>query len=278
MREKPVIVAEIGINHNGDLGLAKANIGLAKGLGVDYVKFQKRTIDAVYMQEELDRPRISPWGKTNRDQKMGLEFSKDAYDEIDEFCRVLNIGWFATPFDAKSVEFLMQYDLPFMKVASFDLTNMNLLECIRGTGKPVVLSTGMSTVAQIDFAADLLGHNLAYLLHCVSAYPTADEDMNLSRMLTLKERYGDRCKVGFSNHSENIIFSVAAMVLDAKMIEIHTTVDRNLYGSDQKSSVGPTGLQRVMEHIGRIHRGWGDGSLEPRESEIPAMKKMRRFP
>jgi len=278
MRSRPIVVAEIGINHNGDIGLAKANIGLAKGIGADYVKFQKRTIDAVYTREELDKPRISPWGKTNRDQKEGLEFSKGEYDQIDDFCKAINIGWFATPFDSKSVEFLMQYSPPFMKIASSDVTNVDLLKCVRDTGKPVIMSTGMSTAEQIDAAADILGNSLKYLLHCVSSYPTDDDDVNLSRMLSLRNRYGDRYKIGFSNHSEHIIFSVASMVLESEMIELHITVDRNLYGSDQKSSIGPNGFKRIMEHIARIQRGWGDGSLDPRASEEAAAKKLRRFP
>ena len=278
MRTRPIVVAEIGINHNGDVGLAKANIGLAKGLGADYVKFQKRTVDVVYAKEDLDRPRISPWGKTNRDQKEGLEFGKAEYDQINDFCKAIGIGWFATPLDVGSLDFLMKYDPPFIKIASFDLTNTNLLRATRETGKPVILSTGMSTKEQIDAAVGLLGHQLEYMLHCVSSYPTPDGDVNLSRMLTLREKYGDRCKVGFSNHSEHIIFNVASMVMEAAMIEFHITVDRNLYGSDQKSSIGPTGFKRIMEHINRILRGWGDGSLDPRPSEADAAKKLRRFP
>ena len=275
MRTRPIVVAEIGINHNGDVGLAKANIGLAKGLGADYVKFQKRTVDVVYAKEDLDRPRISPWGKTNRDQKEGLEFGKAEYDQINDFCKAIGIGWFASPWDAGSLDFLLQYNPPFIKIASAMLTNADLLRVVRESGKSVIMSTAMSDEDQIDTAVAALGHQLKYILHCVATYPTDDEDVNLSRMLSLKKKYGDRCKVGFSNHSEHIIFNVAAMVLAAEMIEFHITVDRNLYGSDQKSSIGPTGFKRIMEHITRVQRGWGDGSLNPRPAEAAAAKKLR---
>jgi len=275
MRNRPIVVAEIGINHNGDVGLATANIGLAKGLGADYVKFQKRTVDVVYSKKDLDRDRISPGGKTNREQKEGLEFGKTEYDHIDGFCKTIGIGWFASPWDAGSLDFLLQYDPPFIKIASAMLTDVDLLRAVRESGKSVVMSTAMSDEAQIDSAVSELGHQLKYLLHCVATYPTDDEDVNLSRMLSLKEKYGDRCKIGFSNHSEHIIFNVAAMVLAAEMIEFHITIDRNLYGSDQKSSIGPTGFKRIMEHIERIQRGWGDGSLDPRPAEASAAKKLR---
>lgn len=275
---RPKIVAEVGINHNGDVGLAQANVGLARGLGADFVKFQKRTVESVYAKEDLDRPRISPWGKTNREQKLGLELGVREYGKIDEFCKAVGIGWYASTMDTDSVAFIEVYDPPFHKIASFDVTNLELLECVRATGRPVILSTGMSSRRQIDRALGILGHQAQYLLQCVSTYPTPDEDVNLSRMIALREIYGKRCKIGFSNHSEHIIFCVAAAILGAEMIEFHITVDRSLYGSDQKSSIGPTGFKRIMDHINRIDQGWGDGSLGPRPSEEPAMKKLRRFP
>ena len=275
---RPVVVAEVGINHNGDVGLAQANVGLARGLGADYVKFQKRNVEKVYARMDLDRPRVSSWGKTNREQKLGLEFGREEYDKIDEFCKAIGIKWFATPMEPDSLAFLCDYDPPFIKVASFDVTNMELLEAIRATGKPVIMSTGMSTKEQIDRAIGVLGHQLEYLLHCVSSYPTPDEDVNLSGMLALREVYGERGKIGYSNHSERIIYCVAATVLGAEMLEFHVTVDRNLYGSDQKASVGPTGFKRIMDHLASLERGWGDGSVEPRPSEEPAKKKLRRFP
>jgi len=275
---KPIVVAEVGINHNGDLEIAKANIGLAAGLGADYVKFQKRTVNVVYTPEYLAGSRDSPWGTTQRQQKEGLEFSKVEYDEIVETCKHLSIGWLCTPFDNDSLDFVLQYDPDYIKIASADLTNIDLLKAIHKSGKQAILSTGMSTKTQIDAALDALGGETAFLLHCVSTYPTPREQLNLSRVLTLQQDYGERCQIGYSHHSVDIIGIVAAMVLGAELVEFHVTIDRNLYGSDQQVSIGPTGFKRIMDHIKTVQLGWGDGSLEPRPSEYKVMKKLRRFP
>ncbi len=234
---RPIVVAEIGINHNGSLEVAKSLIALAVNFGCNYVKFQKRTVELVYPRELLDSRRVSRWGTTQREQKEGLEFGKKDYDKIDEYCRELGIGWFASPWDCMSVEFLMQYDLPYIKVASVGITDDALLESIKMTGKPIIMSTGMSSKEQVDRALDYLGNQVEYLLLCTSSYPTPDEDMNMKGLWTLKELYGDRCKIGFSNHSAKVIYTVQAYVMGAEMLEFHITLDRNMEGSDQAASV-----------------------------------------
>ncbi len=275
---RPIVVAEIGINHNGDVGLANSMIALAKNFGADYVKFQKRTVDVVYTPEQLAKPRVSRWGETTRDQKLGIEFEHAEYDQIDGYCRSIGMKWFATPMDVWSAEFLMSYDLDFAKIASFSVTDLDLLRAVRDSGRSIILSTGMSTREQIDAAMDILGSSVKYVLHCVGAYPTPDDDVNMLRIETLRHLYGGRCGVGFSCHSERIIFNVQSYVMGAELIEFHVTLDRNMEGSDQKSSVGPVGFDRIMSHIASIERGWGDGDINPRESEKPAMEKLRRFP
>ena len=275
---KPIVVAEIGINHNGKLSLAKANIALAHSLGADYVKFQKRTIDAVYTEEYLGQKRVSPWGNTNRQQKEGLEFGRTEYDEIDAYCKQIGMKWFCTVTDPAGLDFVLKYSPEFLKVASFDLTNMDILVKMREHDIPVIVSTGMSTKKQIDAALGVLGHHAQYLLHCVSSYPTPVEEMNMRRLSTLQEIYGKRYRVGFSNHSERIIYTMQAAIMGAEMLEFHVTIDRNLYGSDQQASIGPTGFDRIMSHLDSVDVGWGDGGIGPRPSEAPVAKKLRRFP
>ena len=187
--DRVMMVAEIGINHNGDIDLAKRLIDVAVLADLDYVKFQKRTINLVYTEEELDRYRESPWGTTNREQKEGLEFGKEEYDAIDEYCKERDIGWYASPWDIKSVHFLQQYDLPYIKVASACLTHSALLSEIRKTDKPVVLSTGMSTKQELDTALDIIGDKTEYILACTSTYPAFDAEMNLRFMETLKREF-----------------------------------------------------------------------------------------
>jgi N-acetylneuraminate synthase len=274
---KPVVVAEIGINHNGDLGIAKSLMGLAKNSGCDFVKFQKRTVDLVYSKEYLATQRISRWGATQREQKEGLEFGKKEYDEIAKEAKRLSVGWFASPWDYKSVAFLEQYNIPYLKVASAGITDFELLEAVRSCNIPVIISTGMSTKEQIDKALDYLGEQVEYLLHCVSTYPTPDEDMNMKCILTLKETYGGRVKIGFSNHSAKIIYVVQAYIMGAEMLEFHITLDRNMDGSDHSASIGPKGLDRIMKHLESVFAGWGDGEIKRLESEVPVMKKLRRI-
>jgi len=275
--KRPKIVAEIGINHNGDLKIAKSLIALAKNSSCDYVKFQKRTIDLVYSKNYLKMSRISKWGTTQGEQKQGLEFGEKEYNSIDKYCKQLDIPWFASPWDYKSVDFLAQYNIPYFKIASACITDFGLLKRVKSFKRiPVVLSTGMSTKRQVDKALEYLGNQVEYLLHCVSTYPTPDEDMNMRCLWTLKKTYGNRFKIGFSNHSAKIIYSVQAYIMGAEMLEFHITLDRSMDGTDHAASIGPKGLDRIMKHINSINAGWGDGKIKYMESEIPVMKKLRK--
>lgn len=275
---RPLVVAEVGINHNGNLALAKSIVATSQAFGADYVKFQKRTVEEVYDQGYLQQNRPSSWGVTQRDQKHGLEFGKQEYDEIDRYCKTLGMKWFATPMDPTSARFIASYSPEFLKVASFDLTNMKLLEQLKAEDIPLIVSTGMSTKEQIDRAVDYLGDQVQFLLHCVSSYPTPETEMNMRRLATLQKYYGDRYKIGFSNHSVHLIYTVQAAVMGAEMLEFHVTIDRNLGGSDQFVSMGPTGFKRIVDHLNHIEEGWGDGSLSPQPSEAGVCKKLRRFP
>ena len=245
---KPIIVAEIGINHNGDINTARSLIALAAIFGANYVKFhqKKPTIYSQYYCRNVIK--VTRWGHiTYLDYKKKMEFGKEEYDKIDSYCKELNIKWFASAWDYESVDFLTQYDIPYLKVASACITDFELLERIKFYDIPVILSTGMSTKEQVDKALDYLGNQVEYLLHCTSTYPSPDEDMNMKGLLTLKEIYGNRCKIGFSNHSEKIIYTVQAYVMGAEMLEFHITLDRNMEGSDQAASIGPVGFDRIFE-------------------------------
>jgi len=274
--KKVLLVAEIGINHNGDVNLAKKLIDVAAFSGCDFVKFQKRTVDLVYSKEELDKYRESPWGTTNREQKYGLELGEGAYDEIDRYCRGKGIGWFASPWDVASVEFLRRYDLPYYKVASASLTDVELLKRIRGTGAKVILSTGMSTKEELDSALTIFGANVEYILACTSTYPTKDEEMNLNFISTLKSQYPEY-KIGFSNHSPGIFFSAAAAVLGAEMIEFHITLDRAMYGSDQAASIEASGVMKLAKYVRALELGMGTGEWTVFDSEEAIKQKLRKF-
>lgn len=270
---KTFIIAEIGINHNGDLNIAKKLIDMAVFAGVDAVKFQKRTIDDVYTQEELAKPRESPFGASQGDLKRGLEFGEQEYKEIDRYCKERKIMWFASPWDLKSVDFLEKFDIPFYKVASAMLTNDELLKRLKG--KSVILSTGMSTLEQIDHAVDILGFpDKLIILHCTSTYPSKPEELNLNVIPWLDERY--RCLVGYSGHETGIVESVIAVVLGASVIERHITLDRAMWGSDQAASLEPDGLNRMVRDIRMIPDILGDGVKKVYDSEIPILEKLRK--
>ena len=273
--KKVLLVAEIGINHNGDLNLAKKLIDVAAFGGCDYVKFQKRTIDIVYSKEELDKYRESPWGTTNREQKHGLEFGEGAYDEIDRYCRGKNVGWFASPWDLQSVDFLMRYEPPFIKVASASLTDIDLLNRIKRTGTKVILSTGMSKKEELDNAITILGDNVEYILACTSTYPTLDDEMNMKFIRTLKKEYPEY-KIGFSNHSPGIQFSLIAVALGAEMLEFHITLNRAMYGSDQAASIEPEGVIKIGKHARNISKGMGTGEWTVFDSEEAIKQKLRK--
>jgi len=269
-------VAEIGINHNGDLEIVQKLIDVAVVAGLDYVKFQKRTIDLVYTKEELSAPRESPWGTTFREQKEGLEFDIDDYMEIDIYCKKKGIQWFASPWDHESVEFLESFDIPFIKVPSALITNKFLLESIAKTDMPIILSTGMSTLEMVDKAIGLLGRDQIYcIMHCTSTYPSAPEEQNLKCILTLKDRY-PWAKIGFSNHSPGLPYMVAGAALGAEMIEFHVTLDRSMYGSDQASSIEPEGIFHLKKWINGLEKAMGDGQKRIYPSEEPILKKLRR--
>jgi N-acetylneuraminate synthase len=268
------VIAEIGINHNGDVALAKRLVSVAVAAGCDAVKFQKRTIDVVYSAEELARPRESPFGTTNGDLKYGLELDEEDYRDIDGFCRASNIPWFASCWDERSVDFVERFDPPCYKIASASLTDDQLLRHTRATGRPLLLSTGMSTLAQIDHAVGVLGTENLILLHACSTYPAYYEELNLRTIRTLQERYG--VPVGYSGHETGIASTVAAVALGACLVERHITMDRSMWGSDHAASLEPNGITRVVRDIRLIERSMGDGVKRVYEREQPIIKKLRR--
>ncbi len=268
------IIAEIGINHNGDIDLAKRLISVAVAAGCDAVKFQKRTVDVVYTQAELAQPRPNPFGDTNGDLKRGLEFEREEYQEISQFCKQVKIDWFVSPWDEASVDFIEQFNPPVYKIASASLTDDNLLRHVRKTGKPVIASTGMSTYEEIDHAAEVLGKQDLILMHTTSTYPAKYEQLNLRAIPTMIERYD--VPVGYSGHETGIPTSVAAAVLGACCVERHITMDRAMWGSDQAASLEPNGISRLVRDIRLCEQSMGDGVKRVYEEEIPVMKKLRR--
>ena len=268
------VLAEIGINHNGDTKIAKKLIDVAAFAGCEGVKFQKRTVEVVYTPEELAKPRESPFGETNGDLKRALEFGPTEYEQIDEYCRRKPIAWTASCWDEASVDFIDRFDPPFYKIASASLTDDELLRHTRAKGKPIVLSTGMSTLEQIDHAVDVVGKEDLVLLHCCSAYPSQYADLNLKAIPALRERYG--LPVGYSGHETGIASSVAAVVLGACMVERHVTLDRSMWGSDQAASLEPNGIMRVIRDIRLVETALGDGVKTVLPSEVPVMQKLRR--
>jgi len=270
------IIAEIGINHNGDIEIAKKLVELAKSAGCDAVKFQKRTVEKVYSKSVLDSPRESPWGKTTRDQKLGLEFGKKEYDEINQHCLLYDIDWFASAWDIDSQLFLHQYDLKYNKIASAMLTNIELLETVAQEGKHTFISTGMSTMEEIKNAVDIFKKsNCSFeLMHTNSSYPMKIEEANLMCIPMLKKEFG--CNVGYSGHEVSAYrVSLIAASLGATSIERHITLDRTMYGSDQAASLEPPGLKRMIKDVRSVDSVLGDGEKRVWDSEIPVKKKLR---
>lgn len=268
------IIAEIGINHNGDIEIAKKLIDVAIDAECNAVKFQKRTIDVVYTQEELSKPRENPFGETNGDLKYGLEFEKEQYDQIDQYCKENYITWYLSPWDEGSVDFAEQYNTPCYKIASASLTDDRLLKYVRSKGRPIILSTGMSTLEQVDHAVEMLGKENLILLHSCSTYPAYYEELNLRVIPMLKQRYA--IPVGYSGHETGLPSSSAAVALGACMIERHITLDRSMWGSDQAASLEPNGISRLVRDIRLIETAMGDGVKRLIEREVPIMKKLRR--
>ncbi len=268
------ITAEIGINHNGDINIAKKLIDMAVFAGCDAVKFQKRTIDVVYTKEDLDRPRETPFGNTNGELKEALEFGEQEYQEIDRYCKERNIMWFASPWDIGSVDFLEKFDIPCYKIASPSLTDDDLLKHVKSKGKPIILSTGMSTIEQINHAVEIIGEENLILLHCTSTYPSKPEELNLRVILQLREMFD--FPIGYSGHETGVVPSVMAAILGARVIERHITLDRAMWGSDQSASLEPNGLNIMVRDIKLMPVCLGDGKKKVFESEKPILEKLRR--
>jgi len=276
MMRKIFIIAEIGINHNGDLGIARDLINVAVDVGADAVKFQKRTIDLVYTQKFLDGSRVSPWGTTQREQKEGLEFGLDDYTEIDKYCKEKGIEWFASAWDLESQKFLKQFDLKHNKIASAMIVYDDLLQAVASEGKHTFISTGMTTEDDITNAIKIFqSENCPFdLMHCISTYPMKDEDANLNAIKTLRERYN--CNVGYSGHEVGLAVSYAAAALGITSLERHITIDRAMYGSDQSASVEPSGFRMLVGTVRKIEQAMGDGKLGYIEREIPIAENLRQ--
>lgn len=269
------VVAEIGINHNGDTDIARKLIDVAAAAGCNAVKFQKRTVEVVYSAEELARPRESPFGTTNGDLKRALELGLDQYRQIDSYCREKGIVWFASCWDEQSVDFIDQFDVPCYKIASASLTDDNLLKHTRSKGKPIVLATGMSSLEQIDHAVKILGKTDLVLLHSCSTYPAYYEELNLRVIPVLRKQFG--VPVGYSGHETGIPSSVAAAAIGACMVERHLTLDRAMWGSDHAASLEPNGIQRLVRDIRLVETALGDGVKRVLDRELPVIEKLRRI-
>lgn len=270
------IIAEIGINHNGDLQIAKKLIDGAIFAGANAVKFQKRTVEKVYSKEELDKPRESPWGATNRDQKLGLEFGEKEYDEIDRYCKEKGIAWFASAWDIDSQFFLRKYKCQYNKIASAMLTNKELLEEVAKEKQYTFIGTGMSTLEEIEKAAAIFRkQNCPFeLMHCNSVYPMPDNQANLKAISALREKFN--CKVGYSGHEVGLITTCAAISLGATSVERHITLDRAIYGSDQAASVEIMGFYRLVQYIRTIENALGNGVKVVTKGEEEIKKKLRK--
>tara|TARA_B100000941_G_scaffold203821_1_gene148453 strand:- start:1362 stop:2210 length:849 start_codon:yes stop_codon:yes gene_type:complete len=276
MIKKPYLIAEIGINHNGDVEIAKSLIKNAKETGFDAVKFQKRNIYKVYSREILDAPRESPWGKTTEEQKKGLEFEYNDYKKIDEYCKKLNIDWFGSAWDLDSLDFLEKFNLKFNKIASAMIVDENFLIEVAKKKKHTFISTGMSTTKNIDNAVEIFKkYDCSFeLMHCVSTYPMKPEDANLLTINSLKKRY--KCNVGYSGHENGIAISLAAACLDISSLERHITLDRTMYGSDQAASLEYSGMDDLTSSLNKIIKSLGEeklGFINDEEKKIA--KKLR---
>lgn len=268
------IIAEIGINHNGSVSLAKKMIDIALTTGCDAVKFQKRTVDVVYTQKELAKERKSVFGNTNGDLKRGLEFGIEQYVEIDRYCKEKGIMWFASCWDEQSVDFIEQFDVPCYKIASASITDDNLLKHIKAKGKPILLSTGMSTLDQIKHAVKILGEDNLIIYHCTSTYPTNAAETNLRVIETFKKEFD--CPIGYSGHERGVTPSILAVALGACSVERHITVDRTNWGSDQAASLEMAGLYHLVRDIRQVPDLLGDGKKIVYSSELPIIEKLRR--
>jgi N-acetylneuraminate synthase len=270
------LIAEIGINHNGDLSIVKKLIDNAKSANFDAVKFQKRTIDVVYSKEILDSPRESPWGTTTREQKEGLEFSYEEYKEIDKYCKHKNIEWFASAWDLNSLEFLKKFNLNYNKIASAMIVDKNFLKEVAKQKKHTFISTGMSSLENIESVVKIFTENKCSfeLMHCVSTYPMNPSDANLKTIRALKEKFN--CKVGYSGHENGIAVSLAASFFGLSSLERHITLDRTMYGSDQAASLEFSGMKNLTESLEKFFIAFGEAKLGfITEEEKVIAKKLR---
>ena len=269
------IIAEIGINHNGEMSICKELIDAATDAGCNAVKFQKRDIDQVYTQDFLNSHRESPWGTTQREQKAGLEFGEEQYLEIDQYCKEKGVAWFASAWDTNSQEFLRQFDCQYNKVASAMIVHEDLLNMIAEEGKHTFISTGMTEYQDIQKAVDIFkAANCSFeLMHTVSTYPMKDEDANLKMIKTLREKFN--CGVGYSGHEVGLAVSYAAAALDITSLERHITLDRAMYGSDQSASIEPSGLRQLVGAVRKIEQAMGNGEKQIVDAEVPIAQKLR---
>lgn len=270
------VIAEIGINHNGDIEIAKRMIDAAVHAGVDAVKFQKRTPEVCTPPEQQTQMRETPWGYiTYLDYRKRVEFDEKQYREIDAYCRQKGIAWMVSVWDEPSVEFMEQFDTPAYKIPSASLTDHKLIQCARSTGRPLILSTGMSTMEQIHKGARIAGENDLVLMHCTSTYPCEPEELNLKMIETLRREFPN-VPVGYSGHEVGLVPSAVAVALGASMVERHLTLDRAMWGSDQAASVEPGGFERLIKYIRVSEAALGDGVKKVYESEQPSLKRLRR--
>jgi N-acetylneuraminate synthase len=271
------ITAEIGVNHNGDLNIAKKMIREAYLNGCDSVKFQKRTPEICVPRDQWEIMRETPWGYISYiEYRRKMEFDQEQYAEIDRFCKELGIDWFASVWDEPSVDFMEQYNPVAYKVASATLTDAGLLKRLRATGRPLILSTGMSTMEQIRTAVELLGRQNLIITHATSTYPCDPSELNLRVIQALREEFPE-CPIGYSGHEVGLIPSVVAVAMGACLIERHITLDRAMWGSDQAASVEPQGFERLVKYIRVTEQALGDGVKKVYPSELSSLKKLRRF-
>jgi len=272
---KPVFIGEVGINHNGSVEIAKRIIDMAKICGVEFIKFQKRIPEICVPEDVRDRIIETPWGEmTYFDYKKRVEFGVDEFKIIDNYCKEKQIIWFSSVWDVPSVDFMEKFDIPCYKIPSAKLTDKELLEKLRKIGKPIILSTGMSTQDEIDKAVAFLNDTKLVIMHCNSSYPSKDEELNLNCIKSLIKKYPQHI-IGYSGHEEGISPSLVAALLGAKLIERHITIDRAMWGTDQGASIEFSGLRRLVRDLNLIDKWLGDGIKRLYESEIPIKKKLR---
>jgi len=271
------IIAEIGINHNGNIDIAKKLIDVAKKAGCDAVKFQKRNPDVCVPEKQKSIMRETPWGYISYlDYKYKVEFEKEEYDIIDEYCKKNAIHWFASPWDVDSVNFLSQYNIPALKVPSASLNDKELLLAMAKTNIPIIISTGMSTQNEVDEAVSILKDSQLAVLHCVSTYPTPTNELNLNVIKTFQSKYPNLI-IGYSGHETGLSTTYAAVAMGAKIIERHITLDRSMWGTDHSASIEPHGLKTLVNNIRDIESALGDGIKAVTPGEVPIREKLRRI-